>query len=143
VLGAILTVAATQSTPWLGGLLLAVYALGMAAPLLVLALLWKRFDLAGRRFLRGRTLAWGPLRVHTTSAVSGLLFVGIGVLFLRYDGTAGLAPALGVPDLTDLETSAQEWVARTTAGVPLWVLPALVALGAGLMAWRRARQPDG
>ncbi len=143
VLGAILTVAATQRTPWLGGLLLAVYALGMAAPLLVLALLWERFDLAGRKALRGRTLTWGPVRVHTTSAVSGLLFVAIGVLFLRYDGTAGLVPALGVPDLTDLETSAQEWVTRTAGSIPVWVLPAVVALGAGLVAWRRARESGG
>ena len=139
VLGAILTVAATASAPWLGGLLLAVYALGMAAPLLVLALLWERFDLARRPVLRGRTLTLGRVRVHTTSLVSGLLFVGIGVVFLRYDGTAGLAPALGVPDLTDVEASAQEWVARTAGSVPLWVLPAVVAVVAGLVARRRLR----
>ena len=139
VLGAILTVAATQPTPWLGGLLLAVYALGMAAPLLLLALLWERFDLAKRRFLRGRSVAWGPLRLHTTSLLSGLLFVVIGVVFLKYDGTAGLAPALGAPDLTDLESAAQQWVARTTGSIPLWVLPAVVALVAGLVGWRRTR----
>ena len=39
VLGAILTVAATQESPWQGGGLLAVYALGMAAPLFLLAAL--------------------------------------------------------------------------------------------------------
>lgn len=142
VLGAILTVAATQPTPWLGGLLLAVYALGMAAPLLVLALLWERFDLAGRRFLRGRTLSLGRLRLHTTSLVSGVLFVVIGVVFLQYDGTAGLGSALGMPDLTDLESRSQEWVADRTAGMPLWLLPALMAIGAGLVGWRRLRESD-
>jgi hypothetical protein len=60
------------------------------------------------------------------------------VLFLRYDGTAGLTGALGFPDLTDLEFSAQERISRWTAGVPLWVVPALVAAVAGWVAWRRS-----
>ena len=40
-----------------GGVLLVVYALGMAAPMFVLALLWDRFDLGRRRWLRGRPCA--------------------------------------------------------------------------------------
>lgn len=39
ILGAILTVAATQNSIWSGGILLAVYALGMTVPLLILAAL--------------------------------------------------------------------------------------------------------
>ncbi len=115
VLGAILTVAATQESPWQGGGLLAVYALGMAAPLLLLAGLWDRYDLGSRRWLRGRTLTLGRLRVHTVSLVSGLLFVVIGVVFLRYDGTAGLTGSLGVGDLTDVEFSAQQTVTEWTS----------------------------
>ncbi len=139
VLGAILTVAATQSSPWRGGLLLAVYALGMAAPLLVLAGLWDRFDLGGRRWLRGRVLTWGPLRVHTTSAVAGVLLVAVGVLFLRYDGTAGITGTFGLGDTVDLEFSAQRAVTEWAAGVPAWLLPAGVLLVAVLVAWRRVR----
>ncbi|WP_372728273.1 cytochrome c biogenesis CcdA family protein [Nocardioides sp.] len=138
VLGAILTVAATQESPWQGGGLLAVYALGMAAPLLVLAGLWDRYDLGSRRWLRGRTVALGRLRVHTVSLVSGLLFVGIGVLFLRYDGTAGLTGSLGAGDLTDLEFSAQQAVTQWTAGVPAWAVLLVVALVAAYVAWRRS-----
>ena len=48
ILGAILTMAVTRETPVEGGALLAVYALGMAAPLFVLAALWDRFDLGHR-----------------------------------------------------------------------------------------------
>ncbi len=139
VLGAILTVAATQQSPWRGGGLLAVYALGMAAPLLLLAGLWDRYELGTRRWLRGRTLTLGRVHVHTTSLVSGLLFVGIGVVFLRYDGTAGLTGSLGLGDLTDLEFSAQQAVARWTAGVPTWALLLAVLLVASTVAWRRAR----
>lgn len=143
VLGAILTVAATQESPWQGGGLLAVYALGMAAPLLLLAALWDRYDLGSRRWLRGRTLTLGRLRVHTISLVSGLLFIAIGVIFLRYDGTAGLIGALGVGDLTDIEFNAQQAVTEWTSGVPGWAVLMLVALVASYVAWRRARaEPD-
>lgn len=141
VLGAILTVAAVQETPWQGGALLAVYALGMAAPLLVLAAVWDRFGLGERRWLRGRTLALGPLRVHTTALVSGLLFVAVGVVFLRYDGTAGLTGSLGLGDLTDVEFAAQQAVSEWTSVVPTWTLLLAVAVLASYVAWRRSRQP--
>ena len=139
VLGAILTVAATQESPWQGGALLAVYALGMAAPLLVLAAVWDRFDLGSRRWLRGRTLSLGRLRVHSTSLVSGLLFIAVGVVFLRYDGTAGLTGALGVGDLTDLEFAAQQAVSEWTAAIPAWAVLLAVAVVAAYVGWRRAR----
>lgn len=139
VLGAILTMAATQDSPLLGGLLLAVYALGMAAPLFVLALLWDRFDLGSRSWLRGRLLHLGPLHVHSTSLLSGVLFVAIGVLFLRFDGTAGITGVLGLGDTTDLEFEAQRAVADLGAAVPSWAVPAAIALVAALVAWRRSR----
>jgi cytochrome c biogenesis protein CcdA len=137
VLGAILTMAATQDSPWQGGALLAVYALGMAAPLLLLAAVWDRYDLGGRRWLRGRILSLGPVRVHTTSLVAGLLFVAVGVVFLRYDGTAGLTGSLGFGDLTDLEYTAQRAVTEWAARVPAWALLLAVVLVAAGVAWRR------
>lgn len=139
VLGAILTMAATQESPVQGGLLLAVYALGMAAPLFLLAALWDRFELGRRGWLRGRLLSLGPVQVHTTSLVSGLLFVVIGVLFLRYDGTAGITGVLGMGDTSDLEFTAQQTVTAWLADVPAWAVPAAIACGAALLAWRRSR----
>lgn len=139
VLGAILTVAAVQDSPWRGGSLLAVYALGMTAPLLGLAALWDRFELGRRRWLRGRTLTWGRLRVHTTSAAAGLLFIVIGVVFLRYDGTAGITGLFGLGDTVDLEFSAQQAVTEWASAVPSWVLPAAVLAVAAMVAWRRYR----
>ncbi|HEX5542001.1 MAG TPA: cytochrome c biogenesis protein CcdA [Micromonospora sp.] len=134
ILGAILTVAATSARPATGGALLAVYALGMAAPLLLLALTWDRWRIGERRWLQGRALAVGRLRIHSTSLISGLLFMALGVLFLAFDGTAGLA---GVVGLADVEARAQEWVTRTVGSVPDAVL--LVAVAAAAVALLLAR----
>ena len=138
VLGAILTVAATRASPAGGGFLLAVYALGMALPLFLLAAAWDRFDLGRRGWLRGRMLAAGPLRVHTTSLVSGIMFVIIGVIFLRFDGTAGLI-GMGGLDTSGIEYAAQQRLSDWLSEVPLWTVPAVVAVVAGLVALRRWR----
>ena len=140
ILGAILTMAVTRETPVEGGALLAVYALGMAAPLFVLAALWDRFDLGHRRLLRGTLLKFGPVSVHSTSLISGVLFVAIGVLFLRYDGTAGITGVLGFGDTTDLGSSAQQRIGGWLNAVPAWSFPAFVALVAGVVALLRAWQ---
>ncbi|MEO5745626.1 MAG: cytochrome c biogenesis CcdA family protein [Terracoccus sp.] len=137
VLGAILTLAATGSNPVGGALLLAVYALGMALPLFVLAAFWDRFRLGERRWLRGRMLHLGPVTVHSSALASGLLFIAIGALFLRFDGTAGIVGVLGLGDTTDLEVNAQNAVTSATVGFPIWVFPAGVALIAGGVALRR------
>lgn len=142
VLGAILTVAATQDSPLAGGSLLAVYALGMTVPMFAMALVWDRFDLGKRRWLRGRSLTLGPVSTHTTSVAAGLLFITMGALFLRYDGTAGLTGSFGLGDTTDLEYAAQEAVSVWGAAVPAWVLPLIVAVIAATVAWRRARKAD-
>lgn len=144
ILGAVLTVAAT-GTVMRGVLLLACYALGMALPLFVLALLWDRFDLGRRAWLRGRSLSVGPLRLHTNSLVSGLLFVGIGVLFLIYDGTASLTGFPGLGWLADVGYRAQGPLLTLDARVDL-VLLALAALALLAVAGRRAyrrRVPSG
>ncbi len=139
ILGAILTMAATSGRPLVGATLLAAYGLGMAAPLFVLAALWDRLGVGGRAWLRGREVGRGRLRVHTTSLVAGLLFIVIGVLFLVYDGTAGMLTTLGVGDPTELELSAQDAITRWAGSVPGWTVPAAVAVVALIVAARRAR----
>ena len=138
VLGAILTMAATTS-PVGGAVLLAVYAWGMAAPLFVLATLWDRLGVSRRSFVRGRPLQLGPVRTHTTSLIAGVLFVAIGVLFLRYDGTAGITGLFGIGDTTDMEIAAQDVITRWLGGVPMWGMAVLVSAGAAVWAVRRTR----
>lgn len=141
ILGAILTMAATSGSSLGGGLLLAAYALGMAAPLLVLALLWDRFDLGSRPWLRGRGITVGPITTHSTSLISGLLFISIGVLFIRFDGMVGLTSRLGLGDTTEFEFAAQQKVTDWFGAIPGWVTPAVIAVVALLVAWRRSRTP--
>ncbi|MEU5001137.1 cytochrome c biogenesis CcdA family protein [Streptomyces sp. NPDC021622] len=136
ILGSVLTVAAVSGSPVYGGLLLAVYALGMAVPLFLLALLWERFDLGRRRWLRGRAFRLGRFELHTTSLLSGLFFVALGALFLAYDGTTALPGLLDVDDSFAVE----RWAGGVGRAVPDSVLIAgvvvLVALLFAARAWR-------
>ncbi|GLZ48835.1 cytochrome C biogenesis protein CcdA [Actinomycetospora sp. NBRC 106375] len=139
VLGAVLTVAAAGGQALRGAALLAVYAAGMALPLFLLAALWQRFDLGRRRWLRGRPYRLGPLHLHTTTTISGLLFVVIGVLFVVFDGTAGLTGA-------DPSTAAaaEETVVSIGDAVPDLALLGAAAVAIGLITWwslRRHRAP--
>ncbi|MFB7745844.1 cytochrome c biogenesis CcdA family protein [Streptomyces sp. NPDC056132] len=136
ILGSVLMVAAMGGSPVYGGLLLAVYALGMAVPLFLLALLWERFELGGRKWLRGRVLKLGRLQLHTTSLLSGLFFIALGALFLAYDGTTALPGLLDVDDSYALE----EWAKNVGDAVPNWalltVIAAVAAVWLGVRGWR-------
>ncbi|GAA0458199.1 cytochrome c biogenesis CcdA family protein [Streptomyces sp. NPDC046215] len=138
ILGAVLTLTAVHGNPVYGASMLAVYALGMALPLFVLALFWDRFRLGSRGWLRGRELRLGRLRLHTTSLLSGLFFIGIGVLFIS-GGTTGLPGLLDA----DQEFRLEELASRIGGAVPDYALLAVVALAvAGVLAWVALR-PEG
>lgn len=136
ILGSVLTVAALGGSPVYGGLLLAVYALGMAVPLFALALLWERYDLGRRPWLRGRAVRLGRLGLHTTSLLSGAFFVLLGTLFLVFDGTTALSGPLSV----DAAFEAERWAARVGGAVPdrmlLLIVVAVVAVVLGVRGWR-------
>ncbi|MBT2492145.1 cytochrome c biogenesis protein CcdA [Streptomyces sp. ISL-96] len=137
ILGSVLTVAAVSGSPAYGGLLLAVYALGMAVPLFLLALLWERFGLGKRQWLRGRAFKAGRFELHTTSLLSGLFFIALGALFLVFDGTTALPGLLDVDDSFAVE----EWVSGLGESVPDAVLltgvVAVVGVALALRSWRR------
>ncbi|MGX1882532.1 cytochrome c biogenesis CcdA family protein [Streptomyces sp. NPDC055287] len=136
ILGSVLTVAAISGSPVYGGLLLAVYALGMALPLFLLALLWERYELGGRQWLRGRALRLGRFELHTTSLLSGLFFVALGTLFLVFDGTTSLPGLLDVDDSFAVE----EWVSGLGESVPDAVLLTGVVAVVGVTLALRARR---
>lgn len=132
ILGAVLTLAAAQGSAARGGAMLAVYAAGMVVPLLVIAWLWARSGAQlGRRWLRGRALRLGPLRLHSTSLVTGLLLVAVGALFVTTNGML-TAPEL-VP--TNLQADLQERVVVWGSAVPDAVVVVGLALVAAAVWW--------
>jgi cytochrome c biogenesis protein CcdA len=144
ILGAVLTVAAASGQPARGAALLAIYAAGMTAPLFGLAAAWDRLRIGQRRWLRGTGALAGPLHLHTHAVISGLIFTGLGVVFLRYQGTAGLTGLLAPPSLDSWNNRLQEVVTAVQAHVPdLALIAAAAAVVIAVTAWRlrRARHP--
>jgi cytochrome c-type biogenesis protein len=113
ILGSVLTVAAVGGNALYGGILLATYALGMTVPLVVLALVWTRFRVTERGWLRPRTVRIGRWQNSLLMIVSGVLSIAIGVLLLLTDGTAGLGGILSIGD----QFNAESWVLSTSSGV--------------------------
>ena len=139
ILGAVLTVAASSASVFGGAGLLATYAAGMAAPLFLMALLWDRFDLGRRRWLRGREVSLGGLRFHTTNLVSGLMFVALGALFIVFEGTSALEGLYASRGATDLAFAAERWVSGLSESLPL-ALALLAVVLTAVALYRRARR---
>ncbi|MFU8840801.1 MAG: cytochrome c biogenesis CcdA family protein [Nitriliruptoraceae bacterium] len=137
ILGAVLTIAALDGRPAYGAALLAVYALGMAAPLFLLAGLWERFELSRRGWLRGRPLRLGRLELHTTSLVTGALFVAIGLWLVT---SGGYLAVPGLPDTTQLDLAAQAFLLRLDRLAPDRLVLAVVAVIAAAVLARRVRR---
>src|SRR5215212_3715533 len=140
ILGAVLTVAAASGQTLRGATLLAIYALGMAVPLLLMAALWDHLDLGRRPFLRGRELPLGRLRLHTTNLFSGAMFILLGSVFIAYEGPSGLYEAYGA---VDLAFAAERWAASFARGVPdalVLAVTLVAALTLALLASRRRRR---
>jgi hypothetical protein len=112
----------------------------MAATLYLMALLWDRLDL-GSRWLGGREISLGSLRLHTTSLLSGLMFVAIGVLFIVSEGTSSLEGLYASGGATDLAFSLERWVGSFGEGRLISVVFAgLGLLFAGFLLYRLSRR---
>ncbi|ALG86072.1 cytochrome c biogenesis CcdA family protein [Gordonia phthalatica] len=134
ILGAVLTLAATRGMAG-ASVLLAVYAMGMVVPLLLIAALWNRIGGRIRAGLRGRELRIGRVRLHTTNVVTGLLLIVVGVAFWFTNGFI----ALSDPVDADLQLRLQDGAAALAD--PIVDVVAIVVLAAGFLAWwsRRTR----
>ncbi len=145
ILGAVLTVAASSGQVLRGAGLLAIYALGMAVPLFLMAALWDRLDLGRRSWLRGRELRLGRLRVHTTNLISGAMFVLLGMVFIAYEGTSALSDLYEENGAVDLAYAAELWAKSLAGSIPdALVLAAALAVALSLAAAayaRRRRKP--
>lgn len=119
ILGALLTALFAQGAPVLAGAVLAqVYALGLALPLFLVAVFFRRLGTGSRAWtmLRGRGFSINvfgtTLHLHTTSLISGLMLIVVGYFlasgqFYRFSQSAASTNA-GQWAL-DIET----WIAQT------------------------------
>lgn len=134
VLGAVLTMAASQGDALGGASLMAVYCAGMLLPLVVLATVWDGLGDRWMRVLRGRTFTLFGRQFHSTSVITGLLIIAAGVLLWATDGLLGV-PAL-VPD--ELQYALQN---RLGESLGVWgdVLLVLVVAVVVAVLWIRRR----
>ncbi len=107
ILGAVLGVAATSDRVAVGGLLLATYALGMAVPVFLLAVVWDRWRLGERRWLRAATVRVGALEMPLTRALAGVLFIAVGVVYVVFRGSSALGGLYADLGLTDVSNSVE------------------------------------
>ncbi|HJF13765.1 MAG TPA: cytochrome c biogenesis CcdA family protein [Enteractinococcus helveticum] len=134
ILGAVLTLAATQNDVWTAGGLLAVYGLGMVVPLLLLASVWGKLSSRWKTRLRGRIFTVFGREFHSTSVITGIIIIAVGVLFWTTNGLVTM------PELLPTKTSA--WLQESSAILsnPLVdVILLIVVVGIILGVWIRAR----
>lgn len=135
ILGAVLTLAATQGSSLAAGTMLAVYGAGMVVPLMILAAVWTRLNKRDLRLLRGRPFRVLGRELHTISVVTGLFLVAVGIAFWHTNGFVG-SPGL-VP--VDVQMWAQQH--SSLFANPLLDVGAVVAVAAlALAVWARGRR---
>lgn len=135
ILGAVLTLALGQGSVWSAGTLLAVYGAGMVAPLVIIAAAWEKLGARGQRFLRGRSITIFGRSFHLTSLITGILIVGVGLLFWFTNGLVSM-PSL-VP------TEVQLWAQQRGAvfSSPIFDAGAILLLMIlALALWARAQR---
>ncbi len=129
ILGAILTLTLTQDSLWGAGFLLAMYGAGMVVPLVIIAATWRNLSQRTTGVLRGRSFTIGKREFHTTSVITGLLIMAVGLLFYFTNGLVS-APSL-MP--SSALAAAQEWVGSNVQTVQLILVVVLAA--AALLWW--------
>lgn len=118
VLAGVMTLSALSGSVAGGVALGLAFVLGMTFPLFLLALLWDRFDLGERRWLRARplTIRVGRRRLHTNSvnAAVAVAFtaMGAGVLWLATSEQMTTGPGF--------QTAIGRWLTRVFGGVLDW-----------------------
>ena len=133
ILGAVLTLAATRGMAG-ASVLLAVYAMGMVAPLLLIAALWERIGDRVRSGLRGRELRVGRIRLHTMNVVTGVVLIVVGIAFWLTNGFI----AVSDPVDADLQSRLQDGAAALAD--PVVDVAVIVVLTAGFLMWWSRRR---
>jgi cytochrome c-type biogenesis protein len=148
VLVGVMTLSALSGSP-AGGLVLGLaYVFGMAFPLFVMALLWDRFRLGERKFLKAR-----PVRLHlgthilATNTVNlvvaaGFTVMGLFVMHLASSEQMTSGPGFQVAFGKRL-ASFFGWVEKVTSPVPEALLGLVVLALAGVFVYATLRDRPG
>jgi len=146
VLAGVLALAALPGSVFWGGVYTLSYVLGMVAPLFFLAFILDRNNFSGRmqeKFSAPVEYMLGRRKVAITlmEAVSGVIFVGMGVLTVYFAITgrlinhAGYGPYVNVyaAQATEALTGFLGWIPS-----PWWIV--IVAAVAGALVWKVVRE---
>jgi cytochrome c-type biogenesis protein len=144
VLVGVMTLSALSGSPAGGMVLGLAYVFGMAFPLFVMALLWDRFHLGERKFLKAR-----PVRLHfgthilATNTVNlvvaaGFTVMGLFVMYLAGSEQMTSGPGFQVAFGKRL-ASVFKWIETVTAPVPEAILGLVVLAIAGVFVYATLR----
>lgn len=143
LLGAMATLAVgTGGQSLVAILLFLTFALGIAAPLFVLAAVFERYDVARKSWLQ-REVSLAGRSIPVTRLLTGLVLVALGIVFLALQGTVGLN---SIYDRFGASETYARWtntIGRAFDAVPLSgsLLIALAMIGGG--GWLLARFARG
>ena len=153
ILGGVLTIAATSGGAVAGGALLFIYALGMAVPLFLLAILWERIGPWARSHVSAGEWRIGRWSRPRVTVISSSMFILLGLAFIAFQGSnafSGFYEDFGAADFSaELETVFNDMVrsqgdAITVVGLGI---VALIAIVVGVRVWRGRSggpsDPDG
>jgi len=144
VLVGVMTLSALSGSP-VGGVILGLaYVFGMAFPLFVMALLWDRFRLGDRKFLKAR-----PVRIHlgghilatnTVNLVVAAAFTVMGLFVMYLAGSGKMTSGGGFQVAFGKRlASTFGWVEKVTAPVPEAVLGLFVLALAAVFVYATLR----
>jgi len=108
ILGAILTLAANSFKVSSAITLILVYTLGLIGPLFLLVFLWQKNQTKAAKILRGKVIVLGNLKIHTINIAAGILFLFLGYIFIRYQGSLGLLPFFSHSKILDFTFDLQD-----------------------------------
>ena len=124
ILGAVLATSALGGSPVSGAISMVFYSAGMAFPLLVLALVWRKTAGRVQAIIRPKPLRFLGRETTWTNVISGVVLIALGLLLLLVDLGNPLGGLISLGTLSGWE----ETIIATFGAIPWWILAAAGAL---------------
>ena len=124
ILGAVLATSALGGSPVTGAISMIFYSAGMAFPLLLLALVWRKTAGRVQAIVRPKPLRFLGRETTWTNVISGVVLIALGLLLLLVDLGNPLGGVISLGTLSGWE----ERIIATFGAIPWWVLAAAGAL---------------